>query len=101
MHLDDVGGNSLGLRAQSYELRFVLRIDGDLTVGEVDCCLAEDVVFAEFAEAFVIGSDCGLVGGDLLLLGGELGLLGLQGCLLRGDLIWPKPRASPGFTSQR
>ena len=65
----------------------ILRLNGDFAVAEVDGGLAEDVVLAEFAEAFVVGGDGGFVGGDLLLLGGELGLLGLERGLLRCDLL--------------
>ena len=55
-------------------------------VAEVDGGFAEDVVLAEFAEAFVVLSDGGFVGSDLLLFGGELGLLFFQRGLLCGDL---------------
>jgi hypothetical protein len=82
-NLKDVGGDALGLLGQLHKRSLILGIDGDFAVAKVNGGFAEDVVLAEFAEAFVVGGDGGFVGGDLLLLGGELGLLRGQ-CALGG-----------------
>ena len=83
LHLDHVAVDGLGFLTQRQQRRLVLRINFDLTVGEINRDFVKDVVVVELAKAGDGSINRLFVFANLRLLLGQLGLLLLKGRVLR------------------